>query len=182
MKRFLLFSVLFALCFLPSGVAQNGSISFRDKLYFGGNIALAFGTETQIEVAPYVGYRFTPRWSAGIGGSYNYFKTSRYFGSFSTSIFGGNIFTKYTIVRDFPAKGMSIFSHLEYEALSLEKKYFREPFNENGRFIMHSVIAGGGLRQHLGGRASMELLILFNLNPAKYSPYQTPIIRVGFNF
>lgn len=182
MRRFVLISVLLALGILKSGMAQNEKVSLRDKIYFGGNIALAFGSETQIEIAPYVGYRFTPRWSAGIGGSYNYFKTSRNFGSFSTSLYGGNVFTKYTIVRDFPAKGMSIFSHLEYEALSLEKKYFKEPFDEKGRFIMHSVIVGGGLRQYLGGRASMELLILFNLNQTKYSPYQSPIIRVGFNF
>lgn len=182
MKRFVLFSCLFVFAFLRPGLAQSGKVSLRDKIYFGGNIGLAFGTETQIEIAPYVGYRFTSRWSAGIGGSYNYYKTSRSFGSFSTSLYGGNIFTKYTIARDFPAKGMSIFSHLEYEALSLEKKYFKEPFDENGRFIMHSVIVGGGLRQYLGGRASMELLILFNLNQNKYSPYQTPIVRVGFNF
>jgi hypothetical protein len=182
MKKRLFLSFILLHTFLVIGFTQNEKISLRDKIYFGGNIALAFGSETQIEIAPYVGYRFTPKWSVGVGGSYNYYKTSRGFGSFSTSLYGGNIFTKYTLFHDFPAKGMSIFTHAEYEALSLEKKYFREPFNEDGRFIMHSFLIGAGLRQYLGGRASMEVLVLFNLNQTKYSPYQNPVIKVGINF
>jgi hypothetical protein len=164
------------------GFSQRESVSLRDRIYFGGNIGLTFGDITQIEIAPYVGYRFTPRFSAGIGGSYNFYKSSQNHVSYETSIYGGNLFTKYTLFRDFPSKGMSIFTHAEYEVLSLDEKYFKEPFTGNGRFLMHSFLVGGGLRQYIGGRASVEIIVLYNLNQAIFSPYQNPVIRIGFNF
>jgi hypothetical protein len=176
------FSLLIITFGFQQGFAQLDQISLRDKIYFGGNIGLAFGDITQIEIEPYVGYRFTPRFSAGLGGSYKFYKNSQYQLSYRTSIYGGNLFTKYTIVRDFPSKGMSIFTQAQYEALSLEKKYFQEPFNGEGRFLMHSFLIGGGVRQYLGGRASIEITVLFVVNEVEFSPYQNPEIRIGFNF
>jgi hypothetical protein len=65
--------------------------------------------------------------------------------------------------------------------LSLENKYFSET-RETGRSFTHNILIGGGLRQYLGGRASIEIQILFNVTQYKLSPYRNPTIRVGFNF
>ena len=163
--------------------AQEKEVTWRDRLYFGGNVGLSFGDITIIEVAPLVGYRITPRWSSGIGFEYEYYRTSRYiYGNFSTSIYGGSVFTEYNIWRDFITKGISLIVHTEYEALSLDQKYFQDPNLPHGRFILNSVLVGGGIRQHLGGRASINILVLWNLNQTQYSPYENPTIRFNFNF
>ncbi len=162
---------------------QEKEVNWRDRLYFGGNLGLAFGDITIIEVAPLVGYRITPRWSSGIGLKYEYYKTSRnVYGNFSTSIYGGSVFTEYNIWKDFITQGISLIAHCEYEALSLDQKYFEDPNLPHGRFILNSVLVGGGIRQHLGGRVSLNILILWNLNQTQYSPYENPTIRFNFNF
>jgi hypothetical protein len=166
---------------LSLNTQSQENITNRDRLYFGGSFSLMFGTYTQIELSPYVGWRFTPEWSVGGGGIFQYYGSSAAWGKYNTAIYGSNLFTKYTIVRDFPSKNMSLFAYSGYEALSLERKYFKSG-NETGRFIMHSVLIGGGLRQYLGGRASAEILILYNINQANISPYSSPTIRIGLNF
>jgi hypothetical protein len=43
----------------------------------------------------------------------------------------------------------------------------------------NSIFVGGGYRQPIGNRVSMDLLILFNLNDSYNSPYSNPIFRLG---
>jgi hypothetical protein len=44
----------------------------------------------------------------------------------------------------------------------------------------HDVLLGGGYRQWIGNKAFMTLMILWNVNEQLYSPYQNPVIRIGF--
>ena len=46
----------------------------KSKLFFGGNLGLAFGTYTIINVSPQVGYHFSPMFAGGVGVNYSYFK------------------------------------------------------------------------------------------------------------
>ena len=169
--------------------AQNDEeITWRDRLYFGGNLSLSVGTITAIQISPLVGYRLTSRWSAGIGFDYEYYKSSgQYFGnyhvsSYSTSIYGGNIFTNYVFLKNFPTDGISLLAQTEYDVLSLERKYFQD-YTSSGRFLLHSVFIGGGVRQRMGKRSSLNLLLLWNLNETQYSPYfSNPIIKFNFVF
>ena len=41
--------------------------SFMDKLFLGGNFGLQFGTVTNIEFSPLVGYHITNRLAGGVG-------------------------------------------------------------------------------------------------------------------
>ena len=52
--------------------------------------------------------------------------------------------------------------------------------NQHNEF--NSLFVGAGYSQPLGGRAYLDLLILFNLNDTYNSPYSNPIFRVGFGF
>lgn len=65
-----------------------------NKFFFGGGFGLNFGTESIITINPEVGYRFTDKFSAGVGISYNYYSYNRV-PKFSTNIYGGNIFSSY---------------------------------------------------------------------------------------
>jgi hypothetical protein len=182
--------VCFAL-FLQNNVIRaqdDEEVTWRDRLYFGGNISLSVGTITAIQLSPLAGYRITPRWSAGLGLDYEYYKSSgTYYGTvmagpYSTSIYGGNIFTNFVFLKNFPTKGISLMAETEYEALNLESKYFQDYYS-SGRFWLHSFLAGGGIRQRLGRRSSFNLLILWNFNETQYSPYYSnPILKFNFIF
>lgn len=191
MKRSVKFYVLLliiALFICNTGIyAQNRKteekLSPKDRIFFGGNIGLQIGTITQIEIAPLVGYRITPRLAAGLGIKYEYYKENTYFANFETHIYGGRIFSNYLFIKDLNnviplGFNGGLFVQGEYEALNLETRIF-DVLNEypgQDRFWLHSVLVGGGLRIPAGERASI------NLNESANTPYSNPIIRFGVYF
>lgn len=158
-----------------------------DRLFFGGNFGMQFGTITSIEVSPLLGYYITPKLSAGAGIRFEYFKDKGYYAPYETTIYGGDIFTRYVIISNL-GEGLNIglntgiFAQVEYEALSLEKAYFEPPYTGDGRFIVHSILVGGGIIQPIGARSAFLFSVLYNLNETARSPYSNPIFRVGFTF
>ena len=165
--------------FLCSSISaqQSGDLKLRDRLFFGTYLNVVFGTFTDIEVSPFAGYKFLPRLWSGIGLNYmlygyNYLGASSY-----TSFYGANVFTKFTLLKDFPSNGSSIFAHGEFLELNMRNNF------ENRRYFQEFYFLGGGLRQYVGGRTNFELLFLFDVAPNnKYTPYNTPIIRIGIIF
>jgi hypothetical protein len=162
----------------------------RDRIFFGGNFGLQFGTVTNIEVSPLAGIYLTPRLAVGPGIKYEYFK-SNYpgFVPYETHIYGGTVFARYMVIRDLSeAVGLGLniglFGHAEYEMLSLESRYFQigAPPDAEGRFYLHSILLGGGIYQPIGRRGGLLLMVLWNLNETASSPYSNPIFRIGFNF
>ena len=144
-----------------------------DRIFIGGDIGLQFGTNTFIQIAPLIGYHLTDEFSAGISTKYIYYsiKDTYYNKSYSTNIYGGGIFTRYNILDD-------VFLHAEYEGLSMEVPY--TPY-QNRRRIVSGLFIGGGYRQWFGQNSSLNLMLLYNVIEDKYSPYQNPIIRIGFD-
>lgn len=149
---------------------QDAPLSFRERLYFGGNFGIQFGTVTNIDLSPQVGYRITPRFSAGIGLSYKFFADTRY--DFRTSIYGGSIFTRFLVFRN-------LFLQAEVEKLNVEDY---DNYPETSRAWDTAVLVGAGYRQPMGERGAVYMMLMWNLNETRLSPYQNPIIRVGFNF
>ncbi|REJ81189.1 MAG: hypothetical protein DWQ44_11850 [Bacteroidetes bacterium] len=171
LKKILLifiFSIL-SLNALPQTESPSGG--FRNRIFTGGNIGLQFGNQTIIEVAPIVGYRITEKLSAGLGAKYLYYRYKDAFINYSTDIYGGSVFTRYLITEN-------LFAHLEYEILNLE--IYDDLLRTFRRDNITSVFAGGGYRQMLGTRSSINIMLLYNLNESRHSPYQNPIIRIGF--
>jgi hypothetical protein len=175
-------------------LCANGQGSFRDRLFFGGSFGLVVGDYTDIAVSPHAGYYLTNRWAVGVGFTYEYYNNRYHFidmtsyraERFESHIFGGRIFTNYVIVHDvneWIPLGLSfrIFAHVEYEALSYEKRFF--DYFGNGRKLLNSFLVGGGLRFPTGRRSSMNLSLLWNLNSELYDIYGSkPIIRISYNF
>jgi Long-chain fatty acid transport protein len=158
--------------------------------FFGGSFGLAAGSVTAVDLAPIVGYRLTPRLSVGGGLNYQYYKAnSENYGlpTFETQMYGLNTFVSYALIQSLDDIGImglgGITLHAEYDGLSLERRYFDYPmFPESGRMWISNYMAGFGLRQPLGERSSLSILILWSIDPPKISPYSNPVIRVGFNF
>jgi hypothetical protein len=154
----------------------------RERIFFGGGFGLQFGTITDIEVSPVIGLWVLPRVAIAGGPSYRFYKDP----FFLTSIYGGNAYAQFMIVRDinnFIPIGLhtGIFAQLEDELLSLESSVWA-PGNTSKRFAANTVLAGGGISQMLGARASLNLAFLWPLNNSTFGLYSNPEIRLSFNF
>ena len=190
-QRFLVVLVLGCLILPASGAEEEeDEPGLKDRLFFGGNFGFSFGSTTSIIVSPLAGIYITPRLSSGLGIRYEYYK-SNYPGivAFDTHIYGGSVFTRYMIFKNMAETfgvgelGTGMFLQGEYEVLSLESRYFDHSYTDPGdRFLLHSVLAGGGIYQPIGKRAGLLLTVLWNLNESYRSIYSNPIIRLGFTF
>jgi hypothetical protein len=155
----------------------------RERLFFGGNFALQFGTITNIQLSPVVGIWLLPRLAVAAGPDYRFYKYSYD----KTNIFGGKIYTELVLIQNLnsiiPIGGNTgIFLHLEDEFLSLETEYWKNPPYNNDRFTINTLLAGGGISQQIGRRSSMNFMVLWALNESIYDVYGTPEIRISFNF
>lgn len=158
----------------PSSQNNTGKKSpSLDRFFTGGDLGVQFGTQTYILIAPLLGYRITDDFSAGLAGKYIYYNTGDRYSNYSykTNIYGGGFFLRYNIFDDF-------FLHGEFESLSMEVPY--TPYQTRRRLVS-GLFLGGGYRQWLGNYSSLNLMLLYNVAEEKYSPYQNPIIRIGFD-
>ena len=152
------------------GIAQNQSSRFADKLRFGGNLGLQFGTVTLVEVSPLVGYQATEKFMVGVGGTYLYFQDKRYASTYSSTYYGGRTFGQYQITPQ-------IFAWAEYEALNGE---LWNPIDQELECRwFDNFFVGGGLRQ-----GPVMITALYNLSyEIGQGFYESPwVIRIGAFF
>ncbi|TFV93370.1 hypothetical protein E4S40_14030 [Algoriphagus kandeliae] len=173
------FKALFFGLFLFSSIAfaqrpiYSDSTSFKDRLYFGGNFGMQFGTITLIDVSPLAGVMITDRYSAGLGITYQYFDDRRYIGG-SSSTYGWRVFNRYNVLPN-------IFLHAEFESINFDNyNLLTDRFERiwaNGLFL-----GGGYFAPFGGGRGGANFTFLYNvLHDNLRSPYGEPyVIRVGF--
>ncbi|WP_209329868.1 hypothetical protein [Lunatimonas salinarum] len=148
-----------------------------ERMYFGGNLSLQFGTITFIDVSPLAGVMITEKYSAGVGATYQYFN-DRFF-NYNSNIYGGRIFNRYNVLP-------RIFAHAEYETLNLEVA--NQLPNSNDivltRDWVPGFLVGAGYFSPFGNRGGMNFMLLYNLlHDNLRSPYREPyVVRVGFVF
>lgn len=145
--------------------------SFKDRLYTGGTLGLELGTNTFINISPLIGYKITEKFSAGVGSTYQYFST-RYSANekYSTSIYGGQLFSRYSINEQF-------FLHSEYQLLNME---VYDPIGfQVRRATVPFLYGGGGYSMPLGGRSALVGMILYDLLDHRLSPYSRLQYRAG---
>ena len=143
--------------------------SFKDRLFFGGNMGAQFGNYTYINVAPLGGVKINDQWSVGSQVTYSYvnIKYSSY--SYQDHIYGASLFSRYFVFKN-------IFAHVETEALNGDWARSGERFNVNSLFL------GSGYMYRINKRAGFGVTAMFNVLQNKYSPYRNPIINVGFTY
>ncbi len=148
------------------------STSFKDRLYYGGNLGLQFGYFTLIDVSPIMGVMITPKLSGGVGGTFQYYEYNSFQGSQGTS-YGGRVFARYNILPN-------IFTHVEYESINWEAlDTFDNVFR---RTWTNALFVGGGYFAPFGTRGGANFTFLYNLlHDNRNSYYSEPyVIRVGF--
>lgn len=155
----------------------------KERLFFGGNFGLQFGTITDIQFSPVVGMWIMPRLAVAAGPNFRFYKSP----FDKTVIWGGKAYTEFIVVQDLNnviplGLHAGLFLHLEDEVLSLESSFFRTPPYESKRFVQNTILAGGGISQQIGRRSSINLTLLWALSDSEYGIYGNPEIRVSFNF
>lgn len=150
------------------------NLSFKDRLFFGGDITLSISGNTSIVGAsPMLGYRITEDWSAGVGLSAYYFNIRAI--NYSTSFYGGNIFSRYIIYQN-------VFAQSEFHVINTEVAYATVDEIIRTRENIPLWYVGGGYRQPIGGNGFATITVLFDLISDPRAPYPNPSIRAGFNF
>ena len=184
MRKILTFVTLIFLFSMLSGQESNQEApALKDRLFYGGNCSLQFGTITNIEISPIIGLWILPKLAVAVGPSYHYYKDNYT----KTDIYGGRSYLQFVVFQDldkFIPLGIhtSFYLHLEDEMLSLDSRYWDNPSATTKRFMVNTVLAGVGISQQIGARSSVNLMVLWTLNDSGYQIYSNPEIRIGFVF
>jgi len=147
-----------------------------DKFYFGGNLGLTFGSYTSISIWPMVGYKISPKFSAGLQPGLDYIKYNYQGYTDESSSYGIKIFSRYRIIPQF-------YLHAEYDYINYEIYTWinQTDFIKNREFVPF-LFLGGGLSQQLGENSWMYVQILFDVLQDENSPYSSgePFYSIGF--
>jgi len=143
----------------------------KDKIYFGGNLNLSFGSYTVVGLEPMLAYKITPKLSAGVKIRYDYISDKRYASTYTTSMYGGSIFTRYRLIPQ-------LYVHAEYAGYNYE---LYNELGESNREWIPLLFLGAGYSQSLGGRSWLNAQILFDVLQSDHSPYKNwePFYSVG---
>jgi hypothetical protein len=177
---FLIICISFASLSMISGQnRREQKPPLRERMFFGGGLGLQFGTYTDIQVTPIVGLWVRPRIAIAAGPNFRYYKYQGY----ESTMYGGNAYVQFVPVQDINnaipiGLHMGIFLHLEDDLLN-----FDDPYVDNARVTVNTVLGGFGIRQMLGTRSSLNLMFLWAFNESPlYDLYSNPEIRISFNF
>lgn len=175
-------SILALLLIFSCGIAlaQSDSLSkaraqddrrLLDRMVFGGNLGLQFGSQSLVDISPIAGYKLTERLVPGIGATYRYISWRMPgYAPVRANFYGGSVWMRYYVIPQ-------IFLHGEYEALNGEW----EPYLRPGyRYFLTTPFLGAGYNRG-DGFFSTYIMLLYILDYGPDSPYGSPLVlRVGF--
>jgi opacity protein-like surface antigen len=165
------------------------------RIIFGGGFGLGVGSVTNISVSPILGYRFSDKFSAGLGCGYQYIRAkegsvvydpataAQIYKPITATCYYPNAWARYMIWRN-------VFAHAEYQhnfltIKSYDNDHINYPYpiiNTTTRVNEPTFWVGAGIRQAISDRVSFVPMLLYNVIPDKLNLYNGPIdIRLGIN-
>lgn len=154
---------------------ENDKPSFGERLWFGGGIGLSFGTVTAIQLDPLVGVHLDQnrKLSAGLGGSYWYYRDSRWTPPIEMNAYGYRVFSRYRVIEQ-------AFLHAEFLHLNAQRIIGNFDQRQQRIWVPH-LLVGAGYVQPLGSGSSIYFQVLFDVLQDPNSVYagQGPIISGG---
>jgi len=153
----------------------------KERIIFGGGFGLGFGSNQDfVSVSPIIGYAITKKLVVGSGIGYQYINYKNIYQGKSVNVnnFSINPFARFSVYQGF-------FVQTEYEYLNYEG--ILVPSLETKRLNYSSFLAGGGLLQPIGDKASFFIMALYNFSyrsprSGEFLPYDSPwVIRAGIN-
>ena len=159
--------------------------AIKERLFYGGSFGLSFGSVTDIQISPVIGFWVLPRIAVAAGPTYRYYKDP----VDKTALYGGRAYMQLVVIQDLSSLltiggHTGIFLHAEDELLSLKTSFWKNPppYPDADRFYVNTVLAGIGLSQQIGKRSSLDFMILWPLNDSSYGIYSKPDFKISFIF
>ncbi len=142
-----------------------------NPVYYGGTIGFSFGEYFRMSIEPMVGYRFTPKISAGVKIGYEYINDSRYHTDVIYHNYGGSVFGRYRIIP-------KLYFHSEFAYFSYQYKV--SDFKSEREWVPF-IYLGGGFVQPISPNTSLIVEVLFDVLQDDNSPYEDwdPFISIG---
>ena len=194
MKRIFIFIILILISISVVEAQQNtnkesnkesAKTTANDKVFYGGGLGVSFESNYwMINVAPMIGYKFTPSLHGGISVLYAYESYTKQNPDYNINSYGAGAFLRYdlgtTLMKDMP---FSIFFQTDYEGRQEEVKFKNaESYGlKNYSEFRNYWYLGAGYSQSMGGRVSayvMASIDLLRLNDENIRP----LIRAGIQF
>lgn len=149
-------------------------LPIKERFFIGLSAGASFSSlETSVVVSPLLGYRFTNRLAAGIGGTYQYYYDKSFGGLFSTHIYGYSVFARFLIIPQ-------IFVYGEFESLNMTSRGTQ--IGEPQRIWENNYLLGPGYRIKIGRKAYFNIMVLYNFNQSSSIYFQNPIFRFNIEF
>ena len=157
----------------------------KEKLFYGGNLGLSFGSLTYINLSPLIGYRFSDLFAAGlqVNGLYESARYRDYsnvtvrkerFGMVGLGVFG----------RIYPIPQLFLQLQPEMNYTMGKTIYYDSdpPTEAQNQELVPALLGGVGYAQPMGRGNSFVIMILYDILQDDHSPYGSkPIFRAGVN-
>jgi hypothetical protein len=161
------------------------------KLIIGGSLIAGFADGyADVGISPFVGYRITDRFSAGVGIGYEYIKQQQWLynqtiGNYQNYPSQANIISPSLWARFFVYRNIFVVANFEYDLMNFND--YNYDVTGNGNIDQEKLnvgvpclLLGAGIRQPLGGRLSAILEGMYDVLQQPYSPYlNEPDLRLS---
>src|SRR5450432_3874896 len=166
--------------FIQCTMAQDsdGKGFDKSKLFVGGNLGLAFGTYTIVNVSPLVGYHFTNVLAAGVGLNYSYYGYDNGYYTSKQTYAGMSLFGRvYPIQQLF----IQVQPELNYMWASQTPDAGQNfvPYKIN-QFVP-SLLMGGGAAIPTGANGAITISVMYDVLQNIWSPYYHQAVY-GFGY
>jgi hypothetical protein len=173
-KKILLIIVAISLSFsgfsqLNLDAKENKKIE-KDKFYYGGEFLVSFGDNGRILLSPKVGYRFTKKFSVGVGLRYHLRSTldvttneKQYANSF-----GSSTFARWELGKD-------LFLISDFEHLNIEQDVPTSTKKWTSFWL-----TGIGYQRSIEGKVKINIQLLYDILENSLTPEYYPLIPIGF--
>lgn len=156
--------------------------TFSEATYFGGGLGLQFGTVTNVQIMPSLGYKIDEegRFSAGLNLLYWYFRDNRFSPAFESTNYGYGVFNRNKVIENF-------FTYIEFQHQSVQIGNAALQFEDGAvpREWVPFLFLGGGYAAPLGGNTYMLAQVVWEVIQDPRSPFLVgnlrgqPIFNVG---
>jgi hypothetical protein len=158
-----------------------------DRLFLGSEVIFSISPgNSSLGLSPAVGYRIKKPLIAGVGLGYQYLKLQSKLDPYDNMLYlHAHIIKPNLWARCFVYNNYYISLTYEYDILSL-----KEPFVDGTGAVTYTkrnvnnvcLVPGIGVKQPIGGRASLYFELVYDLLQGDYSPYPagSPGMKLGF--
>lgn len=174
--------VIILAAFIQCATAQDsdGKGFDKSKLFVGGNLGLAFGYATIINVAPQVGYHFSPIFAAGVGLNYAYYSYDNgYNNYYKETYLGMSVFGRVYPLQQFFIQVQPELNYVWGNGYFPSINQFE---NSKVNQFVPSLLLGGGAAIPTGGNGAITISIMYDVIQNPLSPYfHQAVYGFGYN-